>query len=86
MSITEQARAELRRIGFGEPDTRVLCDLMRRFFDCFDSGGAVEAALPIFERCLRGLPLEPLTGEDGEWTDPMGDGVLLQNGRIKFRY
>ena len=81
MSIVESAEIELRRCGYNEGDTRVVVEIMRKFFDQWNSGGAVSIMVPVLDRLLRGLPLAPLTGEDDEWSDPMGDGELLQNIR-----
>jgi hypothetical protein len=56
-------------------------DLIKRFFIHFNSGGAASVAIPVLHRLLCGLPLSPLTGDDDEWADPLGDGKLLQNKR-----
>jgi hypothetical protein len=81
MSIIEHAKTELAAINFGEEDTAVMVGLLEKFLDQWDSGGAVAAVAPIFARLLSGQPLGPLTGEDSEWFDPMGDGIMLQNKR-----
>lgn len=81
MSIIAQAKAELDAINFGEEDTVAMIDLLERFFDQWDSGGAVSVAAPVLMRLIKGQPLKPLTGDDSEWHDPMGDDLMLQNVR-----
>ena len=79
MSIIEQAKDELRRINFGDEDTAAMVEILERFFEQWDSGGAVFVVAPILQRCIAGKPLSPLTGEDDEWVEH-GDGVF-QNKR-----
>lgn len=74
MSIIERAKSELALINFGE-DSDVMIELLEKFLDTWDSGGAVAAVQPIFNRLLAGKPLSPLTGADEEWMDH-GDGVF----------
>ena len=81
MSIIENAKTELAAINFGEDDTRVMIEILEKFFEQWDSGGAVHAVAPVLMRCLAGKPLSPITGADDEWLDPMGDGIMLQNKR-----
>lgn len=81
MSIIESAKIELAASNFGAEDSAVMIDLLERFLNQWDSGGAVHAVAPVFVRLLSGLPLGPLTGDDSEWHDPMGDGLMLQNKR-----
>lgn len=81
MSIIESAKAELARSSFAEEDKAVIIDIMERFFAQWDSGGAVSVMIPVMDRLLRALPLSPLSGEDSEWYDPMGDRQTLQNIR-----
>jgi hypothetical protein len=81
MSIIEQAKNELNAINFGDEDTAVMIGLLEQFFDQWDSGGAVSVAAPVLMRLINGQPLKPLTGEDSEWHDPMGDGSMFQNIR-----
>lgn len=81
MSVIEQAKRELALINFGEEDSAVMIDILERFFDQWDSGGAVFAAMPVLARLISAQPLSPLTGDDSEWHDPMGDGIMLQNVR-----
>lgn len=83
MSIIDRARHELELINFGEEDSAVMIDLLERFFRQWDSGGAVWAVAPVFQRLLAGKPLSPLTGEAGEWmhVGDHGDHPVLQNVR-----
>ena len=81
MSIIERAKIELSAINFGEEDTTVMIGILQKFFDQWDSGGAVSIAAPVLMRLIKGQPLSPLTGDDSEWHDPMGDGHMLQNVR-----
>jgi len=81
MSIIEHAKTELAAINFGVEDSAVMVEILEKFLDQWDSGGAVHAVAPVFVRLLSGQPLGPLTGADGEWFDPMGDGIMLQNKR-----
>ena len=81
MSIIERAKTELAAINFGAEDSRVMIDILEKFFSQWDSGGAVSCAAPVLQRLIAGKPLGPLTGADSEWHDPMGDGRLLQNIR-----
>jgi hypothetical protein len=81
MSIIEHAKTELAAVNFGEEDTAVMVGILEKFLDQWDSGGAVHVASQVFARLLSGQPLSPLTGEDDEWFDPMGDGIMLQNKR-----
>lgn len=81
MSVIEHARSELLRTNMDPDDSAVLLDIMRLFFDQWDSSGAVSVMVPIMTRLLAGQPLSPLTGADDEWYDPMGDGRMLQNVR-----
>lgn len=86
MSILSRARDELERIRFGEEDTHVMMELLEKFLGQWDSGGAVWAVAPIFQRLLAGKPLSPLTGEPDEWmevkTASIGeDPAIWQNRR-----
>jgi hypothetical protein len=81
MSLIEHARAELARINFGDEDTSVMVDILGRFFDQWDSGGAVSCVAPLVPRLLAGQPLSPLTGEDDEWFEPYDGCAMLQNKR-----
>lgn len=79
MSLIAHAKAELKRINFGDEDTAAMIEILEKFFDAWDSGGAVHAVAPILQRLLAGKSLSPLTGEDDEWCDH-GGGVF-QNVR-----
>lgn len=81
MSIIESAKIELAAINFGDEDSKVMIEILEKFFDQWDSGGAVACAAPVLMRLIKGQPLAPLTGDDSEWFDPMGDGMMLQNKR-----
>lgn len=81
MSIIEQAKVELAVINFGEDDSKVMLEILEIFFGQWDSGGADSSAAPVLTRLISGLPLAPLTGDDSEWFDPLGGGVMLQNMR-----
>lgn len=81
MSIIESAKIELKAANFGDEDSAVMVEILEKFFDQWDSGGAVHAVAPVLQRLIAGQPLGPLTGADSEWFDPMGDGTMLQNRR-----
>ncbi len=75
MSILSRAKDELRRINFGEDDSRAMIEILERFFEQWDSGGAVWAAAPVLQRLIAGKPLSPLSGDNDEWRE-VGDGVF----------
>lgn len=79
MSLIDHAKSELKIINFGDEDSAVMVEILERFFDQWDSGGAVHAVAPILQRLIAGKNLSPLTGEDDEWVDH-GSGVF-QNKR-----
>lgn len=81
MSIIEHAKTELAAVNFGADDSKIMIEILEKFLDQWDSGGAVACATPVLVRLIKGQPLAPLTGEDSEWYDPMGDGIMLQNKR-----
>lgn len=80
MSIIASAKEELKRINFGESDSAAMIEILERFFQQWDSGGAVYVAAPVLQRLIAGKCLSPLTGEDDEWVDH-GEGVF-QNKRV----
>lgn len=80
MSIIENARTELKLINFGDEDSAVMIEILEKFFDQWDSGGAVWAVAPVLQRLIAGKALSPLTGQPDEW-NYVGDGVY-QNRRI----
>lgn len=80
MSIINQAREEMKRINFGDDDSAVMIEILEKFFDQWDSGGAVHAVAPVLQRLIAGKCLSPLTGDDDEWVDH-GGGVF-QNKRV----
>jgi hypothetical protein len=79
MSLIDQAKTELSRINFGDEDTKVMIEILEKFFDQWDSGGAVWAVAPVLQRLIAGKCLSPLTGEADEWME-VADGVF-QNKR-----
>src|SRR4051812_21032391 len=81
MSIRSQAKTELAAVNFGEDDSRVMLEILDKFFDQWDSGGAVAVASDVLVRLIKGQPLGPLTGEDGEWYIHDMPGVYAQNLR-----
>lgn len=80
MSIIERAKVELKAINFGEDDSKVMIEILERFFAQWDSGGAVWAVAQVLQRLIAGKPLSPLTGNDDEWNE-VGNGVF-QNRRL----
>jgi hypothetical protein len=81
VSIINQAKAELATIDFGTDGTRVMIEILEKFFDQWDSGGAVYVVAPILQRLIAGQPLTPLTGADDEWFIHDMDGCYAQNKR-----
>ena len=81
MGLIEQAKIELAAIDFGEEDTAVMVGILEKFFDQWDSGGAVSVAAPVLVRLIKGQPLGPLTGDDSEWVIHDFDGMYAQNKR-----
>lgn len=81
MSIIEQAKAELAAINFGEEDSRVMVEILEKFFDQWDSGGAVAVVAPVLQRLIAGKPLGPLMGTDDEWFIHEMEGCYAQNKR-----
>lgn len=79
MSIIDQARLELKIINFGDADTDMMIEILKMFFEQWDSGGAVHAVAPILQRLIAGKCLSPLTGKADEWNE-VGTGVF-QNRR-----
>lgn len=57
MSIIEQAKSELAAINFGEEDSAVMIGILEKFFDRWDSGGAVHVVAPVLTRLISGQPL-----------------------------
>lgn len=69
MSLIEHAKAELALINFGDEDSTVMVEILEKFFDQWDSGGAVSVVAPVLQRLIAGKPLGPLTGEASEWME-----------------
>ena len=67
MSIKEDAIREMKAAEFTERDIEAMNQILTIFFNHWDSGGAVWAMVPVLMKCLTGLPLSPLTGNDDEW-------------------
>ena len=80
MSIISQAKKELDIINFGKEDTQVMIEILEKFFDTWDSGGAVWAVALVLQRLIAGKCLSPLTGADDEWVE-VGTRVF-QNKRV----
>lgn len=81
MSLIERAKAELDAINFGEEDTEVMIEILEKFFDQWDSGGAVSVVAPVLQRLIAGKPLSPITGADSEWFIHDAEGMYAQNKR-----
>lgn len=81
MSIREQAKTELAAVNFGDDDSRVMLEILDKFFDQWDSGGAVSVAANVLARLIKGQPLAPLTGEESEWFIHDTEGMYAQNLR-----
>lgn len=79
MSIIEQAKMELAAAGWDGDDSRVMIEILQKFFSQWDSGGAVHAVAPVLQRLIAGKPITPLTGSDDEFVE-VGPGVY-QNKR-----
>lgn len=77
MSLIAHAERELAK--WDADERTAMLDILRKFFDTWDSGGAVSHAAPALQRLIAGKPLGPLTGEDIEWVE-VGPGVF-QNVR-----
>ena len=80
MSLVEQAKYEMDQINFGDEDSAVMVEILEKFFDQWDSGGAVWAVAPVLQRLIAGKCLSPLTGDDDEWVDVTD--IFYQNKRI----
>lgn len=82
MSLIDQAKLELATANFGEEDSAVMIEILEKFFDQWDSGGAVSVAAPALMRLIAGKPLTPITGADSEWfIHDDADGMYAQNIR-----
>lgn len=81
------AEEELRRAGlfdegsdYGGAMGEAVMKMVRLFADEGHSGFSANMAVSIFEKVARYQPLTPLTGDDDEWNDVDGNG-LMQNRR-----
>lgn len=83
MSIIARAKLELEAVNFGDEDSAVMVEILERFFDQWDSGGAVAVASQVLARLIAGQPLGPLTGNDDEWVEvgTHEGGPFFQNRR-----
>jgi hypothetical protein len=81
MSIIDSAILEMKRANFENGDIETMRQILRLFFDQWDSGGAVWVMVPVLEKCLSGAPLSPLTGEDDEWMAGHREEGMSQNIR-----
>lgn len=81
MPLIYHAKAELAAVNFGDDDSRVMIEILEKFFDQWDSGGAVSCAAPVLQRLIAGKALSPLTGEDSEWFIHDMEGCYAQNKR-----
>lgn len=81
MSLIDQAKIELAAANFGEEDSRVMIEILEKFFEQWDSGGAVAAVAPVLRRLIAGKPLSPIMGTDDEWFVHDCDGMDAQNKR-----
>ena len=81
MSIIDQAKTELRVAKFGREDSRIMIEILEKFFDQWDSGGSVAVASQVLVRLLAGKPLTPITGADSEWFQPFDGMEVFQNKR-----
>lgn len=77
----EQAKIELKAANFGDEDSRVMIEILEKFFDQWDSGAAVAIAAEVLHRLIMGKPIVPLTGDDEEWFIHDMDGCYAQNKR-----
>lgn len=80
MSLIDSARYELILAKWDPDDIAAMTEILEKFFDQWDSGGAVHAVAPVLQRLIAGKPLSPLTGDDDEWTEVV-TGVF-QNRRL----
>jgi hypothetical protein len=86
--LVKFAKAELRAAGLFDSDADFngeiapcVVAMMETFTAYGHSGGSAAQTLELFTKLANHKPLTPLTGEDDEWNDPMGDGKMLQNKR-----
>ena len=89
-SLLQFAKSELRSAGMFDADSDFDGDLgaqvmalMETFCAYGHSGGGAAMTLVLFDKLARYLPINPLTGEDSEWDDPVpnGAGDMQQNNR-----
>jgi hypothetical protein len=85
MSLLEWAKAELEQIGKDEDGmqdaiNKNILEVVEVFSKQGHSGFSASYALGILKRLLDYKPITPLTGEDGEWSEPH-EGSVQQNNR-----
>jgi hypothetical protein len=83
-SLLQYAKSELREGGVFDDDmwgqTGVQIIAMLEAFSAYDtSGGSASVTLVLFDKLVRRLPINPLTGEDSEWDET--DTNILRNNR-----
>lgn len=69
MSIVDSARYELKLAGFDQEEIDGLAEILDKFFDMYDSGGAVYFMAPILQKLIAGKPLSPIGTTEEEWFD-----------------
>ena len=90
MSLLDFAKKELDRAKWAKDDSEVMLDILKRFLNQWDSGGAVWAVAPVLQRLLAFKCLTPLTNAEDEWMDVSEYGLgnrwkdakILQSRRI----
>jgi hypothetical protein len=75
MGIIKKAKTELDAINFGEETAEVMIDILKKYFNTWNSGRAVWAIALILQKLIVGKSLSTLTGKDDEWVDH-GHGVF----------
>lgn len=62
--------------GMQELIKKDILDIVDMFADQGHSGMSAAYTLGILERLLRFKPITPLTGEEDEWKEPYGLGIM----------
>ena len=89
MNLVEYAKSELERAFPASEDedgmqglaNRCVLELIETFCEQGHSGLSGSYVLELFNRLVRGNPIQPLTGEDDEWGEPYGEDHTQQNKR-----
>jgi len=82
MSIISQAKRELELTNFDPEEAEVMLEILSKFFNTWDSGGAVWVASQVLQRLIAGKPLTPIV--DSDWMEVGHDwdgNLLYQNQR-----